>query len=82
MILILSATKELNNCGYLSRNLIISRLTCQPPWKGLDFLRSTNISNESLENNHYNTLAQIPKSYDKLATPDEVKRAWVTCPNT
>ncbi|BAE66138.1 unnamed protein product [Aspergillus oryzae RIB40] len=37
------------------------------------------ISNESLEDSHYETLAEIFSSYDKVATPEEVKRVWVTC---
>lgn len=37
------------------------------------------ISNESLNDDHYETLAQILNSYDKVATPEEVKRAWATC---
>ncbi|KAE8421468.1 hypothetical protein BDV36DRAFT_304947 [Aspergillus pseudocaelatus] len=48
--------------------------------EGLRFLEGRQkISNESLKDDHYETLAQILNSYDKVATPDEVKRAWATC---
>ncbi|KAL2801718.1 hypothetical protein BJX63DRAFT_441947 [Aspergillus granulosus] len=48
--------------------------------EGLRFLEEhQNISNELLENDHYKALARILKSYDKLATADEVKRVWATC---
>ena len=47
--------------------------------EGLSLLEKyQNISNESLEDHHYRTLAQILNSYDRVATLEEVKRAWVT----
>ncbi|KAE8335091.1 hypothetical protein BDV24DRAFT_144578 [Aspergillus arachidicola] len=48
--------------------------------EGLSLLEEKQgISNESLEDSHYMTLAQILDSYDTVATPEEVKRAWATC---
>ncbi|KAB8213082.1 hypothetical protein BDV33DRAFT_185493 [Aspergillus novoparasiticus] len=48
--------------------------------EGLSLLEEKQgISNESLEDSHYETLAEIFSSYDQVATPEEVKRAWATC---